>query len=187
MYKRQAPAGAEYVHRAHPLVAALAEYIAERALAEDLPDLAARSGAVFTREVATRTTVFLLRLRSQISVRRKEDERVLLSEECLAVAAEGTAAPEIIGEEAVRRLMAAEPARNMDTAHRQRLVQSVIASLPERKDVFDDIARERAGDLLADHRRVRTASEAKGLRYDVTPCLPVDVIGVYVLMPAAEL
>jgi superfamily II DNA or RNA helicase len=185
-FSHPAPAGAEYVHRAHPLVATLAEYITERALAEDLPDLAARSGAIFTKEVATRTIVYLLRLRSQISVRQKEEERVLLSEECLAVAHKGSAI-EILGEEEVRRLMAAEPARNMEPAQRQRLVQSVIDGLPERMDVFDEIARQRASDLLADHRRVRTASEAKGLRYDVTPCLPVDVIGIYVLMPAAEL
>ena len=33
-----------------------------------------------------------------------------------------------------------------------------------------------------DHRRVREASEARFLRYEVSPCLPVDVIGLYVLL-----
>ena len=42
--------------------------------------------------------------------------------------------------------------------------------------------------LLADHTRVRDAAigrrEAKGYRIAVEPCLPVDLIGVTVLVPA---
>ncbi|MEO5339210.1 MAG: hypothetical protein H7837_01640 [Magnetococcus sp. MYC-9] len=37
-------------------------------------------------------------------------------------------------------------------------------------------------ELLADHRRVRDASEARG-SCEVKACLPVDVIGIYVLAP----
>jgi hypothetical protein len=46
---------------------------------------------------------------------------------------------------------------------------------------------QRANQLLDDHKRVREASEARFLKYDVTPCLPVDVIGLYVLLPAPTL
>ena len=49
-----------------------------------------------------------------------------------------------------------------------------------------DFALE-AQELVADHRRIRDASDAKGLRYAVTPALPVDKIGVYVFMPMASL
>lgn len=45
-------------------------------------------------------------------------------------------------------------------------------------------AVERAQALLADHRRVREAARDVG-QYSVSPCLPVDVIGVYVLLPDA--
>ena len=43
-------------------------------------------------------------------------------------------------------------------------------------------ARERAHALLADHQRVREAARDVG-QHQVKPCLPVDVIGVYVLLP----
>ncbi|MGQ0501578.1 MAG: hypothetical protein ACT4P0_03050 [Panacagrimonas sp.] len=44
------------------------------------------------------------------------------------------------------------------------------------------LANERAQTLLQDHRRVRKAADAKG-SYQVTASLPVDVMGVYVLLP----
>ena len=71
-----APAGVEHVHRAHPLIVALAEYVAERTLEEEVPDLAARSGAIFTDAVTARTTVYLLRLRSQLAMETLEGNRV---------------------------------------------------------------------------------------------------------------
>ena len=46
------------------------------------------------------------------------------------------------------------------------------------------LATERAGVLLSLHRQLRDESRIKGLKYDVRPQLPVDVIGVYVLLPA---
>ena len=49
---------------------------------------------------------------------------------------------------------------------------------------LEAIAQARAQSLLADHRRVREAAEARG-SYQVTASLPVDVMGVYVLVPAA--
>jgi hypothetical protein len=39
--------------------------------------------------------------------------------------------------------------------------------------------------VLAAHRRVRDAAGLTGLRYAVRPALPADVLGLYVLMPAA--
>ena len=81
-------------------------------------------------------------------------------------------------------MVAAEPAKNMDPGMRQQHVSTAVAKLADFQAAFDQIANRRAEELLADHRRVREASEVKGIRYSVAPCLPVDVIGVYVLLPA---
>ena len=48
---------------------------------------------------------------------------------------------------------------------------------------LEAIAQQRAQALLQDHRRVREAADANG-SYQVTASLPVDVMGVYVLVPA---
>lgn len=86
-------------------------------------------------------------------------------------------------EEQARTLLDVQPARNMPTALRDRHIQQAIDALPGWTPLLEGIAQERAQQLLEDHRRVREASDARG-SYQVTPSLPVDVMGVFVLVPA---
>jgi len=188
-FRHPAPAGFEIVHRTHVLVAALADNLAERALAEDLPDLAARCGAVVTRGVKRRTTVLLLRLRSQIGVERRDGTRwvrtrTLLSEEAIGIALAGLDAPQVLEEADALALMGAEPARNMEADERAYEVRESIETLPRAIPAIEELARRRADALLADHVRVREAAVARGTRSTVEACLPADVIGIFVLLPA---
>jgi len=48
-----------------------------------------------------------------------------------------------------------------------------------------DLAHARAQTLRDDHMRVKDASNDSG-SYEVQPCLPVDLLGVYVLLPDEE-
>jgi len=48
---------------------------------------------------------------------------------------------------------------------------------------FEEIAKTRAQILLDDHRRVRQALQAR-VSYEVNPHLPVDLIGMFVLLPS---
>jgi Superfamily II DNA/RNA helicases, SNF2 family len=192
-FAHPAPSGVLHIHRAHPLVANLADYIAESALDLGDPELGARAGAMFTAGVDVRTTVYLLRLRHQITVERREAQgryapaKSLLAEECLGVAVRGTAAPEVLDEADALALLSLEPGRNMEDGQKARLVSQALEAVPELEPRFNDIAQSRAEALLADHRRIREASDARGFRYSVSPALPVDKIGVYVLMPMAKL
>ncbi|MFZ5615265.1 MAG: helicase-related protein [Pseudomonadota bacterium] len=192
-FRHPVPSGVVHVHRAHPLVAILADYVAESALELGDPNLAARAGAMFTSGVEVRTTVYLLRLRHQIAVERRDAEgryslsRSLLAEECLGVAVRGTAAPEVLDEGDALALLQLPPGRNMEDGQKTRLIAQALEMVPQLEPAFEAIARRRAEELLADHRRIREASDARGIRYSVTPALPVDKIGVYVLMPLAKL
>lgn len=51
--------------------------------------------------------------------------------------------------------------------------------------LLGQVARTRADQLLADHRRVRDAADARG-SYAVRALEPVDVIGAWVLLPEAN-
>ena len=192
-FAQPAPTGATYIHRAHPLVAALAEYVAEQALDAGQPDLGARASAMFAHKIRTRTVLYLLRLRSQLQVeQRGADSRYaplksLLTEECLGVAVQGGNDPELLPEEDALSLLSLEPGRNMEDGQKTRLIGQALDAVPSLEDIFTRLAHERARELLADHRRIREASDARGLRYDVIPALPVDKIGVYVFMPMASL
>ena len=192
-FDHPAPTGAAYIHRTHPLVTTLADYVAEQALDADSPEVGARVSAIFTREVKTRTVLYLLRLRSQLQMEQRTADgryaplKALLAEECLAVAVEGGETTRLLTDEDALSLLALEPARNMEDGQKTRLIRQTIDALPAMKETFNRIAQERARELLADHRRIRDASGTRGLRHEVTPSLPVDKIGVYVFMPFAGL
>ena len=192
-FERPAPAGAIYIHRAHPLVATFADFVAEQALDADRPEVGARASAMFTRDIQTRTVLYLLRLRSQIQVARRGADgrystlRSLLAEECLGMAIRGGEAPEQLNEDDALALLSLTPGRNMEDGQKTQLIGQTLDTLHTLEPVFDRIAQERARELLADHRRIREASDAKGLRYNVIPALPVDKIGVYIFLPMSSL
>jgi hypothetical protein len=188
-FRHPAPAGFETVHRTHPLVSALADHIAERALAEDVPDIAARCGAIVTKAVQRRTTILLLRLRSQIGIEERDGTRwrrvrTLLSEEAIGVAFAGSDPPHLLQNAGGLSLLAAEPARNMDRAEQAFEVQEALDELASVIPAIEAISNTRAEALLADHIRVRDASAGRGWRPLVEACLPADVVGLYVLVPA---
>ncbi|MXY90260.1 MAG: DEAD/DEAH box helicase [Gammaproteobacteria bacterium] len=190
-FAHPAPTGADYIHRAHPLVSAFADHVAEQALDSVHSQIGARASAVFTKGVVKRTVLFLLRLRCQLQVEKRSADgryaphKSLLAEECLAVAVKGHDAGELLREEEALSLLSLEPARNMPDAQKSHLIGQALDELPALEALFNRIAEEQAERLLTDHRRIREASDASGLRFNVTPALPVDKIGVYVFMPAA--
>src|ERR1019366_5664259 len=60
-----------------------------------------------------------------------------------------------------------------------------LEQLGARRADLDAFAERRARALLEDHRRVREAADARG-SYAVRALLPVDVIGLYVLLPRVD-
>jgi len=185
-FKQPAAQGATFIQRTHPLVVALADALLEQALdsQKDDADAVARAGAAFVANVSLKTTVLLLRLRHQLTVTRDNQTRLMLCEETVAVSAAGTEPLTELSLNQARELLGAEATRNMPPVIRDRHIQQVLDSLPSLQPTLEAIAKDRAQTLLADHRRIREASEARG-SYQVTASLPVDVMGVYVLVPAA--
>ncbi len=187
-----AEGGSTFVHRAHPIVSVLADYVAERSLDADASDVGARASAAFTDKVQVRTVVYLLRLRSHLRVERREANgnapQSLLAEECLAAAIRGNdGSLEPLADLETVSLLSAEPGRNMADGQKTHLVRQAVEALPALEPAFERLASQRARELLADHRRIRDAGETKGERYSVTPALPCDVIGVCVLLPMVEI
>lgn len=172
---------AQFVHRSHPLVALLADTLLEGALTQEVP-LAARAAATVTADVDIVTTLFLLRIRQQLSVTRRGNVRQLMAEETTVLAVRGRAQPEWLFDVQVARLLDSKPSANLSREAAVREIAAALAFLDEHRDALDRLAQERAEALLADHRRVREAARDVG-QYDVRPCLPVDVLGVYVLLP----
>ncbi|WP_407509822.1 helicase-related protein [Ralstonia sp. GP101] len=184
----QPPAqGASFIHRTHPLVAVLADTLLEQALDESTTAAAndtvvARAGAAFVSQVSFKTTVLLLRIRHQLTVTHGSSTQLLMCEEAVAVATAGGEQLTELSAEQTQTLLGTEATRNMPAALRDRQLQSALDALPSWQPRLEAIAQGRAQSLLQDHRRVREAAEGRG-SYQVTASLPVDVMGIYVLLP----
>jgi hypothetical protein len=171
--------------RTHPFVEALASYLVGTAIDDPSASKAARSGAIRTQAVTKRTTLLLLRLRYHILRTVGSDTRELLAEECCVVGFEG--APEQaswLSPDQSEALLAATPDANITPEQARQFVGKVVEATESLQPHLDTFAAERAKTLLTVHRQVRDESRIKGLKYDVRPQLPADVLGVYVLLPS---
>lgn len=167
--------------RAHPLVASLAGFVLESALDPvDGRPVASRSGAAVSKDVARVTRIFLLRLRHRLDTRKRE----LVVEEAQAVAAVGSgeSAEWIFGQAEVERLLHFVPSSNLTGDAVRNAVRRALDYAESNRARLEEFAAERAKALLADHRRVRDASDDRG-SFGVRPILPVDVMGAFVLLP----
>ena len=178
------PAGAEYVGRNHPFVAAAARFLMEQALERDEPAAASRCGVMRTRAVRTLRTLLLLRVRYLLE---QPDRTPLLSEEVLVrgvVGNPGAAATDWMPDgEALRLLAEAAPDANVPMAEKRELMQSALESWPALERSLDATISDRAGLLQDSHRRVRQAVGQRVRRLAVVPQLPPDLLGMLVLQP----
>jgi superfamily II DNA or RNA helicase len=169
------------LHRSHPVVTLLADHVLEEALLGRQP-IAARAAATVTRGVEVVTTLYLLRLRHQLSYVRRHQPYQMMAEETVTLVVRGRAQPEWLDNLNSSELLACQPSGNLPPALIAREIDIAIKFLQAHPERLADLAGQRANALLADHRRVREAARDVG-QYSVAPCLPVDVMGVYVLLP----
>lgn len=177
-----------FTPRSDPFITTLADELLERALlgeAQDGRELATlgRIGVWRSSAVSELTTLALLRLRHQITTVRADRTSVLLVEEMLPVAWRGRGNPEATQGDDLLQLLAEPAVGDLPDGVRQREMRALVDALAERQTELERIADAQAERLLADHRHVREAADARG-RYDVKALKPVDVIAAWVLLPA---
>ena len=186
-------AGETRLTRTHPFVESLARFTLEAALdpvhAAEMP-LARRASVVRTRDVATRTTLLLLRLRCHLEGKDPKGQvRELLAEDLLLAAFTG--APDRaswLGDAEAERLFDVTPSSNVDADAARLQLERILEGLPLLREGLNARARQRGEALLDAHRRVRGATKG-GLHIRTMGGLavrvhePVDLLGVYVFLP----
>jgi superfamily II DNA or RNA helicase len=171
------------LHRSHPLVSVLAEHLLEDSLTSECP-VAARCAATLTEAVDVVTTVYLLRLRHQLGYVRRREPFQMMAEETVALAVRGRSQPQWLSDDSVARLLECTPSGNLPVETLRREIRTALDFLASHPQQLQALAEQRAKALLEDHQRVREAARDVG-QYSVQACLPVDVIGVYVLLPGS--
>jgi superfamily II DNA or RNA helicase len=194
-FRSPARDGSLLLSRSHPLVVELADFVAERALTSEEPELAARASVIRSKAVAKRSLVLVLRLRHQLHQSRwtgtaYETLPDLLVEECLTVRVSGEGLEPLEGAQALE-LLEAPASGNVEAGQRQQWLKEAVAELNGLQPALAALAERRADLAEEDHRRVREASlrsgEALRMRFRCEPSLPVDVIGLILLLPAPTL
>jgi hypothetical protein len=183
-------AGAIHLQRAHPLIGLVAETLLETALDPkadpDDPATLPRCAAWRTAAVSEVTIVTLLRLRHRLEIStRAAPKRTSLAEEALLAAFDIDG--KLLNDVDALQLMEVPPQGDLAASLRLRRLTEAVERLPDMKAEFDALARRRAVALAQDHARVRQAADSRQARLSeqvaVFPVLPVDVIGLAVLLP----
>src|SRR5439155_677338 len=180
------PKGITYVGRTHPIVEAVAAHVVDGAIDPVVDGPARRCGAIRTRAVGLRTTLLVVRHRFEITERRRDGVRTEIAEECRLLAFRG--APEQaawLDDAGAKALLDVWPDANIAPEQATEFVRKVIGSLDRLTDHLVADAQARAVKLLESHQRVRAAARTVGHTSTVEPHLPVDVLGIYVLLPEA--
>lgn len=172
------------LHRSHPLVSVLAQHLLETSLTAESQNaaIAARCAATLTNAVEIVTTIYLLRLRHQLGYVRRRQPFQMMAEETVTLAVSGRSNPQWLQGEDVEKLLECTPSGNLPDQAMQREIRTALEFIAAHPQQLQTLAQQRAQALLADHQRVREAARDVG-QYSVNACLPVDIIGVYVLLP----
>lgn len=186
------PEGYLYLGRNQAFVENLCQYIMATAMQPDNRHGVARASVIRSRAVAIKTTILVFRVRNVIrekasGVTRSTTE--LVAEEMLVWGYKGS--PEdrdfLTPAEGRALLETAQPTADMSSPEKTMFLEDELDNLDYLKADFDQVAEERAEKLVAAHDRVRqvvgTATTGLKKYQVVTPVLPMDVLGIYVLVP----
>ncbi|MEH0985735.1 DEAD/DEAH box helicase [Micromonospora sp. CPCC 205556] len=173
--------------RTDPTVVALAGYVLNAALDEQAagPRPARRCGVIRTRAVAGRTTLVVVRYRFHLTLPSRTGTRQLVAEDARLLAFAGAPANATwLSTDDALALLDATADANTDPGFGERTMRRVLDELPAVTDHLTGYGEELAAELLASHRRVRSASGEIVRGLSVTVQDRPDVLGTYVYLPA---
>ncbi|OJV83566.1 MAG: helicase [Cellulomonas sp. 73-92] len=189
-----APRGAAVTVRTDERVGALARFILDGALDKRLEERlrpARRAGVMTTNAVDALTVLLLARFRVHVTLPGRHGTRTEVAEEARTLAFRGSPTrPVWLEPDELDALLTAQPSANTPPDRARSLIEGVLRALPQLTPALDAEAQRAADELRDAHTRVRQAARGRdvagglGIRgLDVSPQLPVDLLGVYVYLP----
>ena len=175
------PDGYQYIGRNHPFVEQLCQLVLANTISRRGKH-AARSAVIRTDAVSIKTTVLLFRVRNVIETRKQDHQ--IVAEEMMVWGYRGTGSDGdfLTSSEAKELLMTAQPTANLTPQARSSFLENECQQLENLREQFDRVAEERSQHLVDAHERFSKLMDRKRFQV-VHPVLPMDIIGVYVLLP----
>ena len=176
------PEGYMYLGRNHVFVEQLCQHLMANALSSNTQKGPARSAVIRCMNVKIKTTLLLFRVRNVIE--EKQSNNQFVAEEMLLWGYRGSSsANDILDKDEVKALMAtALPTANISDQARASFLDNELENISELRKEFDNIALRRAEILIDAHERFRKVMGGKRFKV-VEPVLPMDLMGIYILLP----
>jgi len=143
---------------------------------------AARAAVIRDKKITRKTTIFLFRVRNVIEAKRKQHQ--LVAEEMHLWGYEGLIKDKrYLDHKAAKQIITdVQPSTNMTKEQQMSFLQKELQVIPNLQQLFNEVAQQRAEHLVEAHERFSKVVGSH--RYQVVyPVLPMDVIGIYVLLP----
>ncbi|MXW92473.1 MAG: DEAD/DEAH box helicase [Rhodospirillaceae bacterium] len=182
-FESPTPEGYHYVGRNHRFVEQLCQLVMANTVARE-GKRAARAAVIRTRQVQTKTTLLLFRCRNVIE--QGGGGHQIVAEEMLLWGWRGTPddREHLDHEKARTLLVAARASSNLSPEARANFLENELSLLDRLDEVFDKLAEGQSKRLVAAHERF-SALMGKQRFQVVYPILPMDLMGVYILLPEA--
>ncbi|MCL5052792.1 MAG: DEAD/DEAH box helicase [Gammaproteobacteria bacterium] len=166
--------------RVEPFIAGLSSWVIDSALDNSGP--AARAGVRRSNAVSVVTTLTVVRLRFELRTRNSQ----LLAEDVLVSGFQGLGSDIVwLDSHDALSLLDAPSTGNVASFQAEEFINQVLNGYEKVwRDDLVRLATQRGEVLKESHRRVRDATRRSG-EVDVSLMLPLDVIGLYVLLPDA--
>lgn len=183
-FQSPTPAGFKYIGRNHPFTQQLAQYIINSAMNRS-QGCAARASVVRCKDVKQKTVLFQFRVRNVIAEQTTNNQIVAEEMWLWGYTGDVHQGQFIDKNIAMKLLMEVKPNQNMEAEEMAYWLNEEMAWVLDEKtfrDVTDSIALQRARHLVKSHTRFKKL--VNGTAYKVVePILPMDVLGIYILLP----
>lgn len=175
------PEGYHYVGRNHRFVEQLCQMLMANTLSRQGKS-AARAAVIRTEQVAVKTTILLFRCRNVIE--EGKAGRQIVAEEMLLWGWRGTPNERsyLDHSEAKELLASARASSDMSREARSSFLENELNLLTTLETEFSSIAEEQSKKLVAAHERFSSLMDQRKFQV-VYPVLPMDLLGVYILLP----
>ena len=175
------PEGYHYMGRNHRFVEQLCQVVMANTVSR-VDKRAARTAVIRTRSVVMKTTIFLFRCRNVIEDRKGSHQ--VVAEEMILWGWRGTPQQKVFLDHAEARelLTSARASSDLSAPARLGFLENELKLLQSFTKEFDDVAAQQSQKLVDAHERFSSLMDGKRFQV-VYPVLPMDLLGVYVLLP----
>lgn len=182
-FESPTPEGYHYLGRNHRFVEQLCQLVMANTLAKQ-DKRAARAAVIRTRQVTTKTTLLLFRCRNVIE--QGKGGHQIVAEEMLLWGWRGTPQDKKFLDHAESKalLTAARASSDLSPQARAGFLENELRLFASLESQFDVIAEEQSKRLVAAHERFSALMDKQRFQV-VYPVLPMDLLGVYTLLPEA--